>query len=91
MLTFEIPARLDATNAQEVEEQLLGTVARQQPALLVCDFAATVYISSAGLRVMLVAAKKVKQNGASLQLHNLQEGVAEVFKLSGLHTILDIR
>ncbi len=91
MLTFEIPPRLDATNAPEVEAQILSTIAEQQPELLVCDFAATVYISSAGLRVMLVTAKKMKQNGATLQLHNMQDGVAEVFKLSGLHNILDIR
>ena len=91
MLNFEIPPRLDATNAKEVEEQLLGSIAAQQPELVVCDFSRNEYISSAGLRVMLVVAKKQKQNGGALQLHKLRENVAEVFKLAGMHTILDIR
>jgi anti-anti-sigma factor len=91
MYKFEIPPRLDATNAAEVEEQILTTIASEKLEVLVCDFSQTGYISSAGLRVMLVAAKKLKQQGRALQLHNLQDSVAEVFRLAGMHTILDIR
>lgn len=91
MLTFELPSRLDAANAATVEEQILATISTNQPDVLICDFSQTTYISSAGLRVVLMAAKKMRQNGGSLQLHHLQDSVADVFKLAGMHTILDIR
>jgi len=91
MLTFELPPRLDAANASSVEEQILASISTNQSEVLICDFTQTAYISSAGLRVILMAAKKMRQTGGALQLHHLQDSVAEVFKLAGMHTILDIR
>lgn len=91
MLKFDLPTRLDATNAGDIEEQLTRLITKERPECLICDFSATEYISSAGLRVMLFIAKKLKQGGAAFELHSMQHAVADVFRLSGLQTILDIR
>ena len=47
------------------------------------------YISSAGLRVILVTAKKLKETEGRLVVCTLQEGVAEVFRISGFDSIVD--
>jgi len=91
MLKFEIPQRLDATNAKQIEDQLVRLIHAEKPELLVCDFSATEYISSAGLRVMLVVAKKMKQAGAALELQGMMKTVADIFRMAGMHTILNIR
>ncbi|MGD9848100.1 MAG: STAS domain-containing protein [Desulfuromonas sp.] len=91
MTVFDLPARLDATNAPAIEQQLLRLIQTDKPALLVCNFAATDYISSAGLRILLLAAKTLRQQGAELQLRQMQPAVAEVFRLAGLHGVLNIQ
>ncbi|MBN1142076.1 MAG: STAS domain-containing protein [Deltaproteobacteria bacterium] len=91
MLKFDIPQRLDATNAKQTEDHLVRLIQMEKPDLLVCDFSATEYISSAGLRVMLVVAKKMKQAGATLELEGMIKTVADIFRMAGMHTILNIR
>ena len=48
------------------------------------------YISSAGLRVLLAAAKQLKTTNGELRLCNLNEVVQEVFAISGFDMILPI-
>ena len=48
------------------------------------------YISSAGLRVLLAAAKKLRTTGGELRICSLSELVAEVFDISGFDMILPI-
>ena len=91
MTVFDLPARLDATNAPAIEQQLLRLIQTDKPALLVCNFAATDYISSAGLRVVIKANQKQAAAGRKLILCGLQEYVREVFDMAGLGTLLDIR
>ena len=61
---------------------------------IVVDFSALTYISSAGLRVLLMAAKRSKASGVPLALANLAPPILEVFEVSGfakLFTIVDSR
>jgi stage II sporulation protein AA (anti-sigma F factor antagonist) len=48
------------------------------------------YISSAGLRVLLVVAKKVQQQHGKVALFGLSANVREVFTISGFDTIFSI-
>ena len=59
---------------------------------LVVDFTALDYISSAGLRVLLGAAKRLRGGGGGggLRLFGLNESVREVFQISGFSTILTV-
>jgi anti-anti-sigma factor len=80
--------RLDAATASGAEAKLLGLLAGG--AKLVVDLAEVGYVSSAGLRVLLLAAKQAKAGGGAFALAAPQAGVMEVLQISGFHKILAI-
>ena len=80
--------RLDSNTSPAFEAHLLGRV--EGPARVVVDFTGLDYISSAGLRVLLMASKKARQGGAKLALCGLQPAVREVFEISGFLSILTV-
>ena len=82
--------QINSANAGALEAQLLTLVdggVRQ----LVLDFAALDYISSAGLRLVLVLAKRLKQERGRQVLCAMQPHVREVFDISGFLAILDVQ
>lgn len=81
--------RLDASNATAFEAEMLA-VLPQSSIGLVMDFGGLSYVSSAGLRVVLLAAKKVKAGGGRFVLCGLSPQIAEVFKVSGFLAILNV-
>lgn len=81
--------RLDSNSGPVFEKELLGYIDGGSRRLLL-DLSELSYISSAGLRVILVAAKKMKAAGGKLVLAGLSAQVAEVFEISGFNRILDI-
>ena len=87
ILRFE--GNLDTNTAPEAQDTLDGLVADGTSKVLV-DFAALDYISSAGLRVLLATAKKLRGRGGNLRLCGLNETVAEVFEISGFSTIFAV-
>ena len=81
--------RLDAVGAPEMEtagKKLVQEGAKR----LVLDLAKVVYISSAGLRCLLVLVKTVKAAGGAVVLCNLAPSVREVMALSGFDAILSL-
>ncbi len=84
--------RIDINTAPEAEAVLLPKF--DSASGVVVDFAELTYISSAGLRVLLKAAKRSKGSGVPLALANMAPPVLEVFEVSGfakLFAILDDR
>jgi len=57
---------------------------------LVVDFSQLEYISSAGLRALLVVARKLKSAGGRMALCALRKPVKEVFDVTGYTTLLDV-
>jgi anti-anti-sigma factor len=90
MLEYNIPARLDAVNSAEVEEQLLAKIAENGATEVACNFSDTVYISSAGLRVMLVVSKKMAGLGGKCTLRGMNDDVYGIFEMAGFNHIIDI-
>lgn len=86
-LTLSLEGRLDTTTAPQLEAELT----RSLPGVteLTLDFGALEYISSAGLRVLLMAQKVMNKQG-SMVLHNVNETVSEVFEITGFSDILTI-
>lgn len=85
--TFEITGRLDTTTAPALDNAInedLGATTN-----LVLDLKGLEYISSAGLRVLLSAQKKLQKSG-SMKLVNVCEDVMEVFEMTGFADILVI-
>ncbi len=57
---------------------------------LVLDFAGVDYISSVGLRVLMIAAKQTRGNGARIAVAALQPVVAEIFAISRFDHVLEV-
>ena len=84
---IEIVGRLDTTTAPLLEKTLNEDM--NETKNLVLDFKGLEYISSAGLRVLLAAQKKMQKLG-SMKLVNVCESVMEVFEITGFADILTI-
>ena len=89
LTVVSINGRLDAISSSEAEkslEQVLGKC----PAKILINLDGLEYISSAGLRILLVAAKKARQHNIKIALCSLGTKVREVFDLSGFSSIFTI-
>jgi anti-anti-sigma factor len=81
--------RLDGTSAPEAEETI-NTIFKDENNRLLFDFEFLEYLSSAGLRVILGAAKEMKRRDGKFVLCALNSYVKEVFEVSGFGAIIPI-
>ena len=84
---IEIVGRLDTTTAPKLDKVINEDIAGTKN--LVLDVKGMEYISSAGLRVLLSAQKKMQKIG-SMKVKNVCEEVMEVFEMTGFADILVI-
>lgn len=82
--------RIDSTTAKDFETAALARVTAGA-SRMVFDFAELDYISSAGLRVVLLAGKKLRGAGGSLVLCALQPAIRDVFEISGFLGLFEVR
>ncbi len=80
---------LDTNTAPEAGEALIGLI-NGGAKRIVADFEHVDYISSAGLRVLLVAAKRLRAGGGDMRLCNLNPFVQEVFDISGFGVMFSV-
>ena len=85
---MKIEGRLDTTTAPELEKAINGE--GDELKSLVLDFEGVDYISSAGLRVLLTAQKKMNAQG-HMELWGVSEAVMDVFEMTGFADILVIK
>lgn len=81
--------RLDFGAANTFQQQLEQAVG-VRPARVVVDCAGLEYVSSAGLRAFLVAARTAKAAAVGFSACGLQPSVKEVFEISGFSRIIEI-
>ena len=81
--------RLDVMGAPEIEASCKKLISEGTQRLLL-DMASVEYISSAGLRSLLVLAKAMKASGGTLVLCSLTAAVREVMEISGFDNILSL-
>ena len=84
---LEITGRLDTTTAPVLDKTIHEELKDVEN--LVLDVKGLEYISSAGLRVLLNAQKKMQRVG-SMKLKNVSEAVMDVFEMTGFADILEI-
>ena len=84
-----VEGHLNTNTAGELERELASVFARTHAVTL--DFAKLEYLSSAGLRVLVAAQKQVMKAGGSLCIANAVDEVREVFEITGLVDVLDVR
>ena len=82
--------RIDMATADQFRDRLipLVTAAGESKQGVVLDFSGVDYISSAGLRVLMLAAKQAKTSGASIAVAALQPLVNEIFQISRFDKVL---
>ena len=86
----KLSGKFDSSAAPGAETQLGAALGGGAPHLAI-DMTGLEYISSAGLRVLLVLARKIQQGAGKVALFGLAPNVREVFSVSGLDTILSIQ
>jgi len=82
--------RIDSSNSREFHSSLEAAIDKDDPAV-VLDFEAVSYISSAGLRILLLAVKKTRAQGGGVALCQVQDHVREVLEVSGFTRIMTVR
>jgi anti-anti-sigma factor len=88
-LVVSVAGRIDASNSPEIEKEIATCTATVQT-VVVLDLQGMEYMSSAGLRVVLISAKNLKAKGQDLFISGLQGSVKDVFELSGFYSIFRI-
>ena len=84
--------RVDQANADEFKEALAPHLERCEAGgdRVILDLSRLEYISSAGLRVLMLAGKQCKAQGGTLVLSTLQPLVKEIFEISRFTMVFDI-
>lgn len=83
-----LDGRVDANTSPQLQQAILNTL--QKDRNIVLDFLNVPYISSAGLRALLIGHKTAASKGGSMKLTNLSDTVNEVLVMSGFASILTI-
>ena len=81
--------RLDAETAPHLQDEIMTHVDGGETNVLL-ELSGIDYVSSAGLRAVLLVAKKLQELGGRFALCGLSEPIAKVFQVTGFDAILDI-
>jgi anti-sigma B factor antagonist/stage II sporulation protein AA (anti-sigma F factor antagonist) len=87
-IILHLDGRLDAATTPVLEKRIHSLITSHRWILI--DFLSVDYLSSAGLRLLLANAKKLKERNGALILFSITENVMEVIKLAGFEKILMI-
>jgi anti-anti-sigma factor len=84
-------ARLSESDLQHVRAQLFELAVRRRGQDLCLDLARLEYLSSSGLALLVALHRQVRDAGGCLRLCHVRETVYEVFAITRLTSILDVR
>ena len=86
-VVMKIVGRMDTVTAPQVEAAFQK---EENLKKIIFDLSELVYISSAGLRVLLAAQKKMNASGGEMLVRGSQEAVRDVFEVTGFSDILTL-
>ena len=89
IVSISIKGRLEADSSPEAEK-VVREVLRGPTTRLLFNLSGLEYLSSAGLRVVLTAAKEMKRRDGKIVLCSLNEFVKEIFEVSGFQSLIPI-
>lgn len=81
--------RLDSNTSPDFEQKLFEVIEDGERSVIV-DFEELDYISSAGLRVLLKAAKELKRSQGKIVLCSMKDYIKEVFEIAGFVALFPI-
>ncbi|HYF51716.1 MAG TPA: STAS domain-containing protein [Planctomycetota bacterium] len=82
---------LDESNVNEIGRQLMELVTKQYMIKMVIDLGEVKYLSSAVLRQFIALYKQIKQENGDLKLCRVNPEVREVFKITQLDKMIEIK
>jgi anti-anti-sigma factor len=89
VVVMELTGRVDSTSAPALGTRVMAALEEAAPRL-VLDLRGLEYISSAGFRVLLLAARRAEERHARLALCGLSKKVRELFELGGFLDLVPI-
>ena len=81
-ITCSLEGNLDNASSPLLEKSL-GEIFAAKPRLLIFDLARLKYVTSAGIRLFILAQKKQKEHNGHVSFVNLQPQIKEVFAIMG--------
>jgi anti-sigma B factor antagonist len=91
MIRFLDRKIIDAANIQELGDELFALVEKEQRKNLLLNFATVEFLSSAALNKLIILDKKVKAHSGKMRLCNLKPEIYEVFAITRLNQLFDIK
>lgn len=88
-LVVALSGRLDATSAEPFQQQLIEHIESGEDSLLL-DLAELEYVSSAGLRALLVAARRLQEREGRLQVCGARGEVRDVLQMTGFDNFVAV-
>ena len=86
---LRIIGKLDSSTSKDLEEKILSLIASSQGKLVI-DLSQLDYVSSAGLRIFLLAAKRMDNAKGKMILCSLKDAVKQVFDIAGFSSLLTL-
>jgi anti-anti-sigma factor len=84
-----INGKLDGITSVEVQKQLFSLL-EQRNKQLILDVNTVDYLSSAGMRALILVAKRAKEVAATICLINVSPQLSEIFEITGFLSVLTI-
>lgn len=88
-IQLNIEGKVDVMSSNELQTEILK--AFQKCPNVILNFAGVMYISSAGLRALLIGQKTASSKGGKFMIINANEGVLDVLRVTGLDKVLVIQ
>ena len=89
VLSVKVQGRVDGSNANDFHSDVQAAIADDDTAVIM-DMEQLAYISSAGLRVLLMLAKVLEQRKAGFAICSLSDPIREVFEISGFDKVIKV-
>ncbi len=89
VLTAKVSGRVDSNNSADLQQLVDAEIGSEDSALLL-DFEHLAFISSAGLRVALAAARRCRAEGKKFGICSLSESISEIMNVSGFVQIIAV-
>lgn len=91
VVRFRDPKIIEDLNIQELGSEMFRLVEEEQRRKLLLNFSGVDFLSSAALGKLITLDKKVKSHGGQLKLSNIRPEIFEVFQITKLTRLFDIR
>ncbi len=89
IIVFKLNGNLNSNTSPALEDKIFEAI-KNESKNMILDCEDLDYISSAGLRVIMKAAKNLKQSEGMIVLCSMQDYVKEVFEIAGFDAYLPI-